>query len=211
MSREPETIDPAEAGCRLFLICPRHLEPRAMSRDLDAALASGRPAAFLLRPAALDDRAEVARLLHAVCRAREVALVIEDDLALALEVGADGLHLSAGRDAAGARERLGEERLLGVACGLERHAAMVAGEAGADYVAFGEPGGPVDGALEDMIAWWSGLFVLPCLALGRIDRASCPGLVRAGADFLGVDEAVWAHPAGAAAGVAELEQGIAQS
>jgi thiamine-phosphate pyrophosphorylase len=211
VSRETETIDPAEAGCRLFLISPQHVEPASLARDLDAALGSGKVAGFLLRAEALEGRAEAVRSLQPVCRAHEVAFLIADDLDLALEVGADGLHLSAARGAAEARAKLGDERLLGVACDLERHAAMVAGEAGADYVAFGEPGRAVDAALEDMIAWCSGLFVLPCLALGRIDRASCAALVRAGADFLGVADAVWAHPAGASAGVAELERAIAES
>jgi thiamine-phosphate pyrophosphorylase len=100
----------------------------------------------------------------------------------------DGVHLDDPNRAVAARTLLGGEGLIGVSCALSRHAAMVAGEAGADYVMFGSLADlpEADGELADMVAWWSEMFVLPCVAAGRLNVALCRALVRAGADMLAV-------------------------
>jgi len=206
VSAGPETLDPAEAGCQLYLLSPPRLDPDAFAAELDAALVAGGIAGFLLHlpEADADAVARAAAALLPVCRGRGVACFLADDVEAALALGADGVHLLAPEDTAAARARLGAERILGASCGGSRHVAMEAGEAGADYVAFGEPDGAVDEALLEMVAWWSELFVLPQLALGRIDAAAVGSLVRAGADFLGAGEVVWRHPGGPRAGVEML-------
>lgn len=206
MSGDPAIIDAGEAGCLLYLIGPRRFDLDVMARDLEAALAAGGIGGFLLRADA--DAVRASETLQPLCRAWEVALFVEGDLDLALEVGADGLHLDAAGDVAGARGRLGGQRILGVACGLGRHAAMVAGEQGADYVAFGDDDRDVDASLLDTVAWWSDVFVLPCLARGRIAPESCPALVAAGADFIAAGDAVWRHPDGPAAGVSAFRDAL---
>ncbi len=108
-----------------------------------------------------------------------------------------------------ARARLGPDRLLGASCGHSRHAAMLAGDDGADYIAFGEVGRPPQPSLLELIAWWNELFVLPCLAEGAFDDAGLGAAARAGADFIGVSDEVWRHPDGAAAGVRGLLATIA--
>ena len=110
-------------------------------------------------------------------------------MALALTLGADGVHLSDPAGVGVGRARIGPDRILGASCGGSRHAAMLAGEDGADYIAFGEPGSMP--SLLELAAWWSGLFVLPCLAEGARDVASVAPLVQARADFVGVSGAVW--------------------
>jgi thiamine-phosphate pyrophosphorylase len=137
--------------------------------------------------------------LHPVCRKHEVALLLAGEVELALELGADGLHLAAIENVGEARRRLGLERILGVACGRSRHAAMVAGEDGADYVAFGEPGGAIGDELIELAEWWNGLFVLPCLVQGAIDLAAAQRLARCGADFIGLGEELWRESNPAAA------------
>ena len=95
-----------------------------------------------------------------------------------------------------AREILGREAQIGVTCHASRHLAIEAGEAGADYVAFGafftSPTKPSEHRPEPaLLAWWSGLMEIPCVAIGGITPANCSPLVEAGADFLAVSHAVW--------------------
>ena len=211
MSAAGETPDTAEAGCQLLLIGPWRLEPEPFVRQLADALAQGGVAGFVLRMEA--DRAAVraaASALAPVCAAHAVAFIVQDDRDLALEVGADGLHLSAPQEVAAARAALGGERILGVSCGGSKHLAMVAGEQGADYIALGDPGGPPDAELVELIGWWSGVFVLPCLAEADITAETCGPLVDAGADFVAGMEAVWQHPQGPAQGVLALRQAIGE-
>ena len=215
MSRDPEALDPAEAGCQLFLISPPALAPAAFAPELDAALATGGSAAFLLRLASPERAALVAAAtqLRPVCAARGVAFLLQDDVGLARELGADGVHLGRPEAVPAARAALAPGRILGASCGGSRDAAVVAGEAGADYIAFGaadrRPDAPPDAALVELIEWWSGLFVLPCLVDGDTALEDCRLLARAGADFIGVSCAVWRHPAGPAQAVLELQRAIA--
>jgi thiamine-phosphate pyrophosphorylase len=170
---------------------------------LDAALGACSAAAFRLRAAQGEPDATA---LQAVCAGR-TAFLIEDDVALALALGADGVHLCDPAGVGAARARLGQGRILGASCGTSRHAAMLAGEDGADYIAFGEPGCALPFLLE-LLAWWSELFVLPCLAEAAFDDAGLGAAARAGADFIGVGDEVWRHPEGAAAGMRRIRQAI---
>ena len=91
-------------------------------------------------------------------------------------------------------------------CHDSRHLAMDAGEAGADYVAFGAFFPTTTKAVEhhpepEILTWWQGLFELPCVAIGGITTANAKILVDAGADFLAVSGGVWGHPEGSAAAV----------
>ncbi len=170
---------------------------------LEAALGACSPAAFRLRAT----QAEDAAALRSICAGR-TAFLIEDDVALALALGADGVHLSDPAGVGAARARIGPDRILGASCGGSRHAAMLAGEDGADYIAFGEHGRVLPALLE-LVAWWSELFVLPCLAEGAFDAGSVAPLVGAGADFIEVSGAVWDHPDGAAAAAGRIQEAIA--
>lgn len=209
MSPTEQSIDPGEAGCQLFLISPAAPVPERFARDLDAALAEGGVAGFLLRPEAAEQLATLAPPLQQVCRERSVAFLIQDDLQVALELGTDGLHLTATATVRAARTALGDQRIVGAGCGSSRNLAMLAGEHGADYVAFGALERAVDEELTDLVDWWAGLFVLPCLALGAIGPESAPLLARVGADFLGVCDTVWRHPEGPAAGVRAMREAMA--
>jgi thiamine-phosphate pyrophosphorylase len=196
-----EAIAPEEAGRQLFLISPPALAAGRFAADLDAALTEERVAGFLLR---LDDPGQAAALappLQQVCRARGVAFLVHDDLPLALELGADGLHLSRTTMIRTARGALGDGWIIGAACGTSRHQAMTAGEEGADYVAFGTLDRAVDEELTGLVGWWSELFVLPCLACAAGGPEAASALALAGADLVAACEDVWEHPRGAAAGV----------
>ena len=148
-----------------------------------AVLASGAVAALVLPPTALT--AEVLALR----REHRLPLLLRGDPALAREHGLDGVHLADGEAVADARRALGRGALIGVDCALSRHAAMVAGEAGADYVLFGSLDLAPPGAVTDLVVWWRELFVLPCAAAGRFSPETAAALADAGADFLATSEA----------------------
>jgi thiamine-phosphate pyrophosphorylase len=195
------TGEETPAGGQLYLISPLEWEPESLAQSLEAALSAGGVVAFRLRPAHRPHGS--AQALQQICAGR-VAFLLQDDVDLALALGADGVHLSDPAGVRAARGRLGPDRILGASCGRSRHAAMLAGEDGADYIAFGEVGRRPQPPLLELIAWWNELFVLPCLLQGAFDEGNL-GLV-ANADFIGVSDEVWRHPDGAAAGVRALRQ-----
>jgi thiamine-phosphate pyrophosphorylase len=201
-------------GCRLYLVTPPVLPP-GFADTLAAALDAGDVAALQIRLKGLPD-ADLARAVAAlrpVAQSRDVAVILNDRPDLARALGCDGAHV--GQEDMPAREAraLLGDLTLGVSCHGSRHLALEAGEAGADYVAFGAffptttKEAPTEATVE-ILRWWSELMELPSVAIGGITAANCGPLVEAGADFLAVVSAVWNHPEGAAAGVRALEAAI---
>lgn len=146
-----------------------------------------------------------------------MAFILNDRPDLAFETGCDGVHVGQ-QDAPyrQAREQVGPDAIVGVTCHDSRHLAMVAGEQGADYVAFGafHPTTTKDAptrAEPDILSWWSGLMEIPCVAIGGITLDNAPPLVAAGADFLAVSAGVWDHPEGPAAAVQAFDRLFAES
>ena len=187
-------------SCQLYLISPLDVGGDFPER-LDRALGAGKGlvTAFQFRVKGLDQH-EAARLaapLQEICATHDVAFIVNDDVALARRLKADGVHLGQGDgDPREAREELGRECQIGVTCHASRHLAMEAGDAGADYVAFGaffpsETKASDHRPEPDLLQWWSSLFEIPCVAIGGITPENCGPLVAAGADFLAVSHAVW--------------------
>lgn len=185
-------------SCQLYLISPLEVGGEFPAR-LEAALGAGEVAAFQYRVKGIDQH-EAARLaapLQELCAAHDCAFIVNDSAALARRIGADGVHLGqSDGDIREARDILGREAQIGVTCHASRHLAMEAGEAGADYVAFGSFFPSSTKASEhrpepELLTWWQTLFELPCVAIGGITPANCAPLVTAGADFLAVSAAVW--------------------
>lgn len=213
--------DDDDDRCRLYLITPPALpDPAAWAAGpLARALDAGDVAALQIRLKDLSDDAirRATDAIRPVAQARGVAVLMNDRADLAVETGCDGAHLGQedGNHAEG-RRILGPERILGITCHASRHLAMEAGETGADYVAFGAffPTATKDAkhhAVPEILEWWSGMFELPCVAIGGITAANCAPLVRAGADFLAVVGAVWNHAEGPDAGVRALNRAIAEA
>jgi len=197
------------APWQLYLISPLDVGG-GFADQLRAALDAGPVAAFQFRVKEVDDHqaARLAEPLQRVCADRDVAFIVNDSMGLAKRIGADGVHLGQGDgDPREARALLGPGAQIGVTCHDSRHLAMEAGEAGADYVAFGSffPTSTKEVSHRpelSILSWWSALFELPCVAIGGITADNGGPLVEAGADFLAVSAAVWQHPGGPAAGVA---------
>ena len=207
------------ATTRLYLITPPVLDPERFAKELEEALAGGDVASLQLRLKDCDD--EVIRrattVLKPIAQDRGVAFIMNDRPDLAAELDCDGVHVGE-EDApyTEARRLLGSDRIVGVTCGASRHRALVAAEAGADYVAFGAffPS-PTKTATKyratpELLRDWSETTVVPCCAIGGITQENCGPLVEAGADFLAVISAVWSHPKGSRAAIAEFNEVFAR-
>jgi len=190
----PRRTEPA----KLYLISPQDVGGAFPDR-LKAALEPGIAAAFQLRVKDVEEH-ELARLaapLQRICADSDVAFIVNDSMALAKRLGADGVHLGqSDGDVAEARSLLGPSAQIGKTCHDSRHFAMEAGEAGADYVAFGAfyPTTTKPSNYRphpSILTWWSTLFEIPCVAIGGITPNNGRPLVDAGADFLAVCQAVW--------------------
>jgi thiamine-phosphate pyrophosphorylase len=190
--------DPERPACQLYLISPLDVGGGFPER-LRRALGAGPVAAFQLRVKDIDqhEAARLAEPLQRICADADVAFIVNDSVALAKRLGADGVHLGQGDgDARDARAALGPNTQIGVTCHDSRHLAMEAGEAGADYVAFGafyptatkEVRHHPDPAI---LSWWATLFEIPSVAIGGITPGNAAPLVKAGADFVAVSAAVW--------------------
>jgi thiamine-phosphate pyrophosphorylase len=194
--------------CQLYLISPLDVGgafPERLERALAAGGRGGAVAAFQFRVKGIDQHAAaaLAEPLLAICRAHDVAFIVNDDIGLAKRLGADGVHLGqSDGTVAEARGELGREAQIGVTCHASRHLALEAGEAGADYVAFGAFFPSETKASEhrpelELIEWWHQFLEIPSVAIGGITPANCMPLIEAGADFLAVSGAVWNGDEGA--------------
>lgn len=183
---------------RIYLISPLEVGGD-FSKRLVRALDAGPVAAFQFRVKGLDqhDAARLAEPLQAICAERDVAFIVNDSISLAKRIGADGVHLGQEDGTVEeARKALVRDAQIGVTCHDSRHLAMEAGEAGADYVAFGAFFPTTTKQVKHMaglelLEWWQALFEIPCVAIGGITAENCGPLVAAGADFLAVSAAVW--------------------
>jgi len=134
-------------------------------------------------------RLEQATILRALCSEYTASLIINDDIALAKAVAADGIHL--GEDDASidqARSLLGEHAIIGVSCYNQLQRAVEAEAAGADYVAFGaiftsstKP--DARSASCELIAEAKSQLDIPVCAIGGIDKTNVARVIDAGADM----------------------------
>ena len=153
-------------------------------------------------------------VLRPVAQEREVAFILNDRPDLAAEMGCDGVHI--GQDDAPYREAraaVGDDAIVGVSCADSYHLAIEAGDAGADYVAFGAffPTTTKQAkgrAQPELLKEWQEITTVPCVAIGGITVTNCPALVEAGADFLAVSSGVWDYHDGSAQAVSDFNAAI---
>jgi thiamine-phosphate pyrophosphorylase len=194
---------------RLYLAIAPLADPAALAQTLPAAIGAANVAAVLVRQASVDERTLInaVKALAPPLQAQGIAVLVEGDPAVAARAGADGAHLIGPEAFQAAVSRLKPDRIAGAGGLHSRDDAMVAGEAGADYVMFGEP--EVDGhrpsftAIVERVAWWSELFEIPCVAWAeRFEEIG--DLCTAGADFIAIGDALLADPRGIAAALADV-------
>ncbi|GGY44972.1 thiamine phosphate synthase [Parvularcula lutaonensis] len=161
-----------------------------------------------------DEVLRAAETLLPLCAQAGVGLLINDRADLAKKAGADGVHIGqSDGSVAEARRLLGEDRDIGVTCHDSIHLAMEAGEAGADYVAFGAFFPTTTKAVEhhadpEILSRWSEMATVPCVAIGGITAETARSLIEAGADYVAVSGAIWNHPDGAEAGARAFQAAL---
>jgi thiamine-phosphate pyrophosphorylase len=209
-SQKPaETRRPAP---RLYLVAPQ--DAAGLANQLADALGAADIAAVLLRLPATDERGQVnhVKALAPTVQNKGAALLLDGHPDLAARAGADGSHLNGIEALGSAIATLKPARIAGCG-GLEtRHEAMVAAEAGADYVMFGEPdtsgGRPAFEAIAQRVAWWAEVFEIPCVGFAATLDEVEP-LAAAGADFIAMGDCVFGAGHGAAAAVADAARRLA--
>jgi thiamine-phosphate pyrophosphorylase len=207
MSAMPNT------SCQLYLISPTDVGGD-FPEQLKLALEAGPVAAFQFRvkDVSQHEAALLAKPLQEICDAHDVAFVVNDDVALAKSLDADGVHLGqSDEELAVARQELGMDVQIGITCHDSRHLAMEAGEGGANYVAFGAFFPTTTKETHhrpelEILQWWSAIMEIPCVAIGGITPENCKPLVEAGADFLAVSGSVWNCPGGPAQAVRQFNE-----
>lgn len=216
MARTPQI--PPRPPCHLYLITPPAIpDLDTFATALEAALDAGEVAALQIRLKDADDATVLAAVaaLKPLAQARGVAVILNDRPDLAARSGCDGVHLGQGdASVAEARRLMGPDAMIGVTCHDSRELAMEAAEAGADYVAFGAFFPTATKATThrpdpEILTIWQETVEIPCVAIGGITAANAGDLARAGADFVAVSAAVWAHPQGPARAVAEINAVLA--
>lgn len=205
---------PPRPRTRLYLITPPQIaDIPAFCASLEAVLGAGDVASLQIRLKRagggidLEATRAVGQAVTAMAQKAGVAVLINDSVDLAKELGADGVHVGwEDLPVKTARQMLGPDAIIGATAKNSYHRAMQAGEDGADYVAFGAfcPTATKEATVPaelELLTLWQSAMLLPCVAIGGITAANAAPLVTAGADFLAVSAGVWQHEYGPEAAV----------
>jgi thiamine-phosphate pyrophosphorylase len=207
---------PARPVPRLYLATPELDDPSPFAASLPDLLAATDIAAVLVRLRETDQKTMISRIkaLAPAVQNGGAALLLDGHVELVARAGADGAHLRSLAAMEDALPTLKPDRIVGVGGLATRHDSMAAGEAGADYVLFGEPDKngqrPSVEAIAERLQWWEELFEPPCVGFA-VSREEAFEFAAAGADFILVGDFIWADPRGAGAALIEIEQVIKQA
>ena len=189
---------PAEDRPQITLITPPQVSletyPATLARVMDAT-----PIACLRLALAGRDEDHIARVadaLREIAHARDIPIVIDRHVLMVERLGLDGVHLPDGsRAVRKLRKDMGNDAIIGAYCGQTKHEGMSAGEAGADYVAFGPLGASAlgDGAVADLdlFQWWSEIVEVPVIAEGGL-TAELVETFAPYTDFFAIGDEIWA-------------------
>ena len=200
----------------IYLISPPIRDAEAFRPLLASAMAALSPASLLLDVPAGDERAQInlIKTFAPLVQEAGVAILVNTPAHVAVRGGADGVHVASPLLVRETRDILKTERIIGVGGLTSRDDAMDAGEAGADYVMFGEP--RADGSLMtlsqlvDRSSWWAEVFQIPCVAYAAsVDAVEAIAMSRA--EFVALGPWCFEDPAKAAEAVAKARQSLAKS
>lgn len=206
---------PPRPAPRLYLATPLVTDPAQLASLLPELLGAADVAAVLLRLAPSDERGIIQRtkaLVPAVQRGG-AALLLDGHFEQVARGGADGANVSGVEAMQEAMPTLKPDRILGVGGLVTRHDAMTAGEAGADYVLFGEPDAkgerPSAEAICERLDWWAELFEPPCVGFAAT-LSEAHLFASAGADFVLVGDFIWQDSRGPQTALREAADALAQ-
>lgn len=213
MTNKPVPPHPAP---RLYLATAEVDDPSELAAQLPELLAAADVAAVLVRLKQTDQRSMISRVktLAPAVQNAGAALLLDGHVELVARGGADGAHLTGLTAMEDALPSLKPDRIAGVGGLVTRHDSMAAGEAGADYVLFGEPDAkgqrPATEAIAERLQWWDELFEPPCVGFA-VSREEASEFAAAGADFVLVGDFIWTDPRGARAALIDVGQAIRQA
>jgi thiamine-phosphate pyrophosphorylase len=196
-ARDGETSAP-----RLYLMADLDTGP-AFADCLRPAVEAGDIAAVLLRSraGALIDP-EFIKTIAPIVQEHGAALLLDGGVDIVVRVGADGAHLTGIDALQAALPRLKPGRIAGAGGLSTRHDAMLAAEAGGDYVMFGDPDPaglrPAFETVLERVSWWAEVFEIPCVGWAQ-SLEEVAALAKSGADFIALGAFVFADAAGPAA------------
>ena len=176
--------------CRLYLSLNADHSPAELSGLLNDALHTGAIAAVLYSSNSTQEDPDLMQGLMAQALSHEAAFIIADDISLAQNSAADGVHLLQGTELFDtAKKTLNSDSIIGVSSALNRHDAMLTGETGADYILFDAniaPSNPDTDTqtLKNLISWWTEMFEIPGVTFADADIEKNRALINAGVDFL---------------------------
>jgi thiamine-phosphate pyrophosphorylase len=190
------TMAARREGVRFYLVTPPLGDPGAIADDLAAALNATDVAAVLLRLAGGEERELIERIaaLRILIQSNGAALLLDGHPGLTTRTQSDGAHLAGADALRAAAPALKPNSIAGCGALASRHDAMLAGEAGADYVMFGEPDAqghrPRLEAILERVSWWAEVMTIPCVGYaGHLDEIAA--LAHAGAEFIAIGENIW--------------------
>lgn len=201
----------------LYLLTPPKIDLTPFGEKLKSVLDTGAIDCLQLRLKDVgdDEIRKAIDVILPICVDRDIPLILNDRPDIAKKSGCDGVHV--GEEDASydeARAIMGEEHIVGVSCYDSRHKAMIVGEKGADYVAFGafyptETKEAKTSVTPEILEIWTTFTTVPCVAIGGITADNVAPLVLAGADFIAVTGGVWNHPDGPESGAKAIKAAIA--
>ena len=195
-----------------LIVDEEEAEPRFLLVGIEGLQATSLPGILeTIKPAAVLVDAEAVDALRTLAVDHGVALLARDDANLARQV--DGIMLSDPSRVPALRSTLdqqsSERLIIGAEVGHSRHDAMVAGEEGADVIAFGQLDGAFDDTVVEIVTWWRDVTIMPCLAYADSTEAAAK-LAKIGTDFIGVQPAIWRQSGDPIETAEELQAAIAR-
>ena len=213
--------------CRLFLATPTQFDTEVLAPLLKVALESGDVACLMIGHEDEGELEKAASAMTAMAQQKDVAVVIEGSVDVALKCGADGVVVGTVEGAyKNARAVLGDDKIVGVDCGLDRHAAMALGEAGADFVIFDDeekshddancqhdeidtqaPTQLSDAQVNEPVGnWWARVFEVPCVVMAPHSSVNAKASIKSGVEFLCPASQMWENVSAVGNTVKEFNQ-----
>lgn len=206
--------------CQLYLITPPQIKDvNLFCLNLEAALSAAPVSCLQIRLKKENNECEddviilsLFNKIKPICDKYGTLIIINDNPYVAKKARADGVHLGQkDADYSHARELLGHEAIIGITCHNSKELAFNAVSSGADYVAFGafyssETKYIKHKANMEILEWWQEAMEIPCVAIGGIDISNVENIIKAGADFIAMSNAIWSNSEDIASVVSQLSQ-----